>query len=381
MKVAVLGAGGTIAPAIVRDLAASDEVEELLLLDLDGSRAQQVASLHGGSKALAARTDALAPASDPGSLARTLEGCDVLVNSASYRVNLDAMAACLHAGCHYLDLGGLYWMTGLQLELDPQFRRQGLLALLGIGSAPGKTNLMAEAAVRELVAADRRLDGARPAPRIDSVEVSAAGRDLDPPPGFSIPYALQTLLDELTMRPVVLRDGRPEEIEPMSEGGVVEFGGPIGAGRTIHTIDSELRTFGDSFGCREASFRLCLAPALLAELRDLAGVSEAEVRRRAAEAAPPSARTVSVHLVEAVAGDRRATVRAVTEPIDAWGLGGGMVSTAAPAAAAVRLLAREAIEARGALPPERCVEPAEMFAELEQRGCRFEVTTAEEVRV
>ncbi len=380
MKVAVLGAGGTIAPAIVRDLAASEEVESLLLLDLDGSRAQQVASLHGGSKARAARTDARAPASDPGSLARALEGCDALVNSASYRVNLDAMAACLHAGCHYLDLGGLYWMTGLQLELDPQFRRQGLLALLGIGSAPGKTNLMAEAAVRELVAVDRRSDGAPPAPRIDSVHVSAAGRDLDPPPAFSVPYALRTLLDELTMRPVVLRDGRPEEIEPMSEGGVVEFGDPIGTGRTIHTIHSELRTFGDSFGCREASFRLCLAPALLVELRDLAGAAEAEVRHRAAEAAPPSARTVSVHLVEAAAGDRRATVRAVTEPIDAWGLGGGIVSTAAPAAAAVRLLAREAIEARGALPPERCVDPAEMFAELEQRGCRFEVTTPEEVR-
>ncbi len=35
MKVAVLGAGGTIAPAIVRDLGVSEEVEQLLLLDLD----------------------------------------------------------------------------------------------------------------------------------------------------------------------------------------------------------------------------------------------------------------------------------------------------------------------------------------------------------
>ena len=35
MNVAVLGAGGIIAPAIVRDLAESEEAEELLLLDLD----------------------------------------------------------------------------------------------------------------------------------------------------------------------------------------------------------------------------------------------------------------------------------------------------------------------------------------------------------
>ena len=146
MRVAVLGAGGTIAPAIVRDLAESEEVDDLLLLDLDESRAEQVASLCGGDKASAAFADARAPAEAAGSLARALEGCDVLVNSASYRVNLDAMAACLEAGCHYLDLGGLYWMTGRQLELGPRFEDAGLLALLGIGSAPGKTNLMARAA-------------------------------------------------------------------------------------------------------------------------------------------------------------------------------------------------------------------------------------------
>ena len=95
----------------MRDLAESDEVAGLLLLDLDEARAEHVASLYGGQKARAALVDARASADAPTSLARALEGCDVLVNSASYRVNLDAMAACLEAGCHYLDLGGLYWMT------------------------------------------------------------------------------------------------------------------------------------------------------------------------------------------------------------------------------------------------------------------------------
>jgi saccharopine dehydrogenase (NAD+, L-lysine-forming) len=272
------------------------------------------------------------------------------------------MEACLEARCHYLDLGGLYWMTDRQLELDPAFKEAGLLALLGIGSAPGKTNLMALRAVRELGA---------PA---EAIHVSAAGRDLDPPDGFSVPYALQTLLDEVTLRPVVLRDGAPLQIAPLQAGGQVDFGAPIGPAETIHTLHSEVRTFGDSFGCRGASFRLSLSPDLLSELRALAGASEAEIRRRTAEAIPPSSRTVSVHLVEASADGPSVRLRAVTEPINRWGLGGGVVSTAAPAAAAVRLLARGSIEARGALPPERCIEPDEMFAELEPRGCRFEVS-------
>src|SRR4051794_24767003 len=107
MRVAVLGAGGTIAPAIVRDLAESPEIAELRLLDLDLGRARSVAAAHGGGKASAAAVDARRP-----DLAEAIAGCDVLVNAASYRVNLDAMQACLTARSHYVDLGGLYWMTG-----------------------------------------------------------------------------------------------------------------------------------------------------------------------------------------------------------------------------------------------------------------------------
>jgi len=65
---------------------------------------------------------------------------------------------------------------------------------------------------------------------------------------------------------------------------------------------------------------------------------------------------------------------------EGWRLGGGVVSTASPAAAAVRLLARGKIEARGALPPERCIEPEDMFPELERRGCVFRVETVEAVK-
>ena len=59
VRVGVLGAGGTIAPAIVRDLAESEEVAELLLLDLDAERAQAAAEAHGGPQGRApAQVDA-----------------------------------------------------------------------------------------------------------------------------------------------------------------------------------------------------------------------------------------------------------------------------------------------------------------------------------
>ena len=90
----MLGAGGIIAPAIVRDLAESDEAADLLLLDLDEGARPAVARTHGGEKARAQGVDAR-----DGGLANALDDVDVLVNSASYRVNLDAMRACLIAGC------------------------------------------------------------------------------------------------------------------------------------------------------------------------------------------------------------------------------------------------------------------------------------------
>jgi saccharopine dehydrogenase (NAD+, L-lysine-forming) len=355
VRVAILGAGGTIAPAIVRDLAASDEVESMVLLDLDRDRAEAVATTDGAGKARALAVDA----TDVERLAGALGDADLLVNSASYRVNLEAMRACLEAGCHYLDLGGLYWMTLRQLELHQEFERAGLLAVLGIGSSPGKTNVMAVWGTRAL--------GEAP----DEIEVAAAGRDpaASSDDRLRLPYALQTLLDELTLEPVVLREGQPERVPPLTEGGTVDFGDPIGPSETVYTLHSELATFGGSFGCREASFRLSLSAALLERLRQLVGASPEEVAVAAREATPQSNQTVSVHLVRLTRAGRVMTVRAITRPYN--GVGGSVNSTAAPAAAAVRLLARGSVRTVGVVPPERCFEPDELFGELEARGCTF----------
>ena len=80
----------------------------MVLLDLDAAKAATVANEHGGGQGDGAQASTRATSTrSPTALA----GADVLLNTASYRINLDAMRACLKAGCHYLDLGGLYHMT------------------------------------------------------------------------------------------------------------------------------------------------------------------------------------------------------------------------------------------------------------------------------
>jgi lysine 6-dehydrogenase len=364
LGVAVLGAGGIVARAIVRDLAESDEVSSLLLLDVDGERASRVAAEQAGGFAGAVRAVAI-DANDGAGLAAALDGCGVLVNAASYRLNLVAMEAALAAGCDYLDLGGLYWMTARQLELHDRFARAGRLAVLGIGSSPGKTNVMAARGVRELGG-----DG------VASIHVAVAGRDPEPTALLRTPYALRTLLDELTMAPVVLDGGVPRELQPLAPGGLVRFPEPIGEVATIHTLHSELRTFGSSFGVQRASFRLSLSPELIERVTALRDAAEEEVAAAQAAAAMPSSRALSAHVVEVTSvGGRSVRVSALTEPVPEWDIGGGVAGTAAPAAALVRLLVRGRIRRVGVHPPERCVDPDDMFPELERRGCRFEVTT------
>ena len=129
----------------------------------------------------------------------------------------------------------------------------------------------------------------------------------------------------------------------------------------------------------EASFRLSLPPAVEDRLRELAAASEGEASQAAARARPQSSQTVSVHIVDARRGERSVRARSFTPPHEGWGLGGGIVSTATPMAAAARLLARGEVVARGALPPEQCLDPAAMFAELETRGVRFEMHETQEV--
>jgi saccharopine dehydrogenase (NAD+, L-lysine-forming) len=300
------------------------------------------------------------------------------------------MDGAVEAGCHYVDLGGLYHTTLRQLELDQRYRAAGRTAVLGMGASPGKTNLLAALAAQRLG-------------QVDELHVAAAATDPTPPghTGLAAPYALETILDELTLPAVFVRDGSLAEVPALTEAGKVDFPDPVGPRSSVYTLHSELATFSASFpGVRSVSFRLSLAPALaervellarcgLADLEPLAladgttvvprAVLLASLARRKATA-PPSNRTTAVHLVDARgrgsddAPGASVRVAAVTVPHDRWGLGGGVVSTAAPAAeAAARLLRGEALTT-GVVPPEKAFEPGPFLDALAATGCTVTVT-------
>jgi saccharopine dehydrogenase-like NADP-dependent oxidoreductase len=251
-----------------------------------------------------------------------------------------------------------------------------------MGASPGKTNLMAAAAAG-------RLDS------VDALHVWAAATDPTPAghTGLSTPYAIETILDELTLPAVVVRDGEVGEVPPLTDGGPVTFPDPVGERRALYTLHSELATFPASFpGLRQASFRLSLAPALAERIELLARCGLADLEpieaggttvvpravllaclRRSEATVPPSNRTTAVHVVEAEgsrAGEpARVRAVAVTVPHERWKLGGGVVSTAAPAAEAARRLLRVEVDGVGVLAPERAFAAGPFLGALAATGC------------
>jgi saccharopine dehydrogenase-like NADP-dependent oxidoreductase len=370
-RVCVVGAAGIIGPAIVATLAGEDAVSEVVCLDVDAERAAEVAAARGGGKATAGALDIR----DTAAAREALAGAAVLVNTAAYRINLAAMEAALAAGTHYIDLGGLFHVTREQVGLDERFREAGLLAVLGMGSTPGKTNVMAARAV-ELLGGE-----------VERIVVAASGRDPEPPPGPLVaPYAVETILDELTMPTPVVRDGQVQMLEPMTPAGVVEFGDPVGTAETVFTIHSEMATFPRSFGARDVGFQLSLDPRFLAKVRLLAELGLASTdpvemdggsvvpRRllleliRRLPRAEPSQRTVGVHRIEAYGPAGTAVVECVTRAVEGLGFGGGIASTACPPAVVAAMICRGELDARGVVPSERSVPFGPLFERLRRYG-------------
>src|SRR5437763_12965248 len=244
MKIAVLGAGAMGSAAALL-LARHPEVE-LTVLDVDSERAKAVAA-----QAKATEGRGFDAGSDQ--LREILSSVEAVASCLPYTLNLSVMESCIAAGCHYADLGGLFHTTLKQWELSDRFAQAGICGVMGIGSAPRLTNVLARRG------ADRLDPGAvRSIDLVDgSIDRSEGGGD------FGVPYSVETVLDEFTMPAMVFEDGQMKEVPAGS--GVVQwdFPGPLGTLPAIFTLHSEPATLPRTMeGVRDVRWRLALPHAI-----------------------------------------------------------------------------------------------------------------------
>jgi saccharopine dehydrogenase (NAD+, L-lysine-forming) len=365
-RIAVLGAGAMGSAAAVL-LARHAEVD-LLVIDVDAARAARVAE-RAGAEARALDADER--------VATALKDVSAVAACLPYRLNLEVMEAALAAGCHYADLGGLYHVTLKQWGLHHRFRDAGLSAVMGIGSAPGITNVLA------------RL-GADALDSVTSIDMVNGAVDLSEGGGaFGVPYSAETILDEFTLPAMVFEDGELREVAAGS--GVIDwaFPEPIGTQPAMYTLHSEPATLPRTIpGVRDVRWRLALPRAVhegfafLVEAglasrdpvmtpsgpvvpRDvLAGVLN---RLSAPEGEPADREVIDVRIAGAKDGQEavfRALARFSPSP---EGLSAGAFGTAIPIATTVRWQAEGRVPP-GVHPPETAFDARAFVRDLEAEG-------------
>ncbi len=361
-----------------RDLVESNLIDSVVVGDVDLSRAERLAKEIGSRKVEVTKVDA----TDHQRLVQALKGCSVLVNAVWYEYNVAVMKAAIEARVHYNDLGGLFHVTRKQIELDLEAKRAGITAVLGGGESPGISNVMCAASAREMDS-------------VEKVRIRVGGREMTASDKLLFPFAVSTVFDEYSKRPVMFLDGRFQEVETLSGEEEVVFPQPIGKNHCHYSIHSEIATLPTSFkGARNVDFKLGVSERIFKAIKPIldAGFYDTTPIDVGGQRVSPRDFAIaylgslasseepyrSVALMTTVSGRKEGrrvsqTRTVIGEPAGKFGVKNGTALLTGMAASIIaQLIVSERISERGALAPEICVPPDLLFDELRKRGVRVE---------
>lgn len=376
MRIGVIGAG-LQGRTVALDLAAAPDVDEVRLGDLRLDVAREVAARAAPGRIIAGELDATRGAAVRG----FLDGLDVVVSAASYRLHVELTRAAIAAGVHCCDLGGNNAVGDAQRALDAAARRAGVTVVPDCGLAPGMASILAALAIeRHGAATDVRI-------RVGGLPARPA-----PPLGYQLVFSVEGLLNEYDQPCRVLRDGEPVELEPLTGIESVTFAS-VGRLEAFHTSGGA-STLPQTYRgrLRELDYKTLRYPGhcdRLRLLRDLGLMDERPRRVAGAEIAPR--RLLEALLVERIgharddivlvrvvaSGERHGVqVEHVFELEDrgdrARGVTAMMRTTAFPVAVVALFLGRGLCGGPGVVAQELAVPGARFVDELRRRGVAIE---------
>ncbi len=223
MKVLVLG-GGAQGSAAAYDLLQDEGVTEVVIGDMQTTVAPFLepflASAGGSGKLRVEQVDAR----DADSVRRAMQGMTSVVCALPYYFNLPMTKLAIEAGANFADLGGNTEIVEAQRELDAEAAAAGVSVIPDCGLAPGMVNILAQAGIDELDSTE-------------SVRMWVGGlpQNPEPPLNYQIVYSMEGVLDYYTTPGLVLRDGEPLEVEPLTGMEEVAFPEPLGTLEAFYT--------------------------------------------------------------------------------------------------------------------------------------------------
>ncbi|QQG39463.1 MAG: saccharopine dehydrogenase NADP-binding domain-containing protein [Candidatus Aenigmatarchaeota archaeon] len=371
----VLGGYGGMGSVCVKDLFETAKGATIVIAGRDLKKAKAYASTFRSRRVKAADVDV----TNVRATARLLKGADVCINAVQYYYNLDVMRACLKARVNYVDLGGLYHVTLKQLKLNAAFAKIGKVAVLGCGSTPGITNVMAAY-------------GGALMERVHRVHIRFGDKDYTnwgvP---FVVPYSMDTVFDEFTMKPAIFMNGKHRLVSPRSGESDENFPSPVGKLRSFRILHSELATLPAHFkrkGIRDMDFKAGFPQDFVDKVDFLVDlgfasieqvvVGSKSVRLRDVIVAvlnkpkpSPRVRVMDVEMlvVELVgkSNGKNVTVRVFCKAITHDNISAGTWDTGTPPSIIAQMVAR-GLRVRGVMAPETAVPSKPFFKELKKRG-------------
>jgi len=368
-KFIVLGGYGIIGKVVVRDLFNFNEDAEIIIAGRDLRKAEKYTKMFKNKRVMAKEINI----NNKKELVKLLKMGDVCINCIQYYFNTRIMNACIEAKTNYLDLGGLFHETKKQLKLHDKFKMIGKVAVLGCGSTPGITNILA-------------LFGSRFLEKIKSIDITFADKDYTKyKQKFVLPYSFKTLIDEYTKNPAIFLNKKLKFVEPHS--GVKEYKFPKDFGKQegFYSLHSELATFPDSFKKKDVEkceFRVTFDKVFsnkIENLIDLGFCSKEKIKIKENEVEILDFTSILMERFlpeNDIKINNKEILRVNFDSgkliIDCLAFSeenvpSGVYDTAIPCSIIAEMISK-GLDKNGVYPPERVINPKLFFRELKKRG-------------
>lgn len=386
MKILILGGAGRMAMSTMRDLLEVDteEISRVVIADKSYEKIKNIAERLQNAKLEAVFIDI----AEYAKLVELMKGFDVVIDETTGAgpIPMNIIKAALEAGAHVINLSLGEKEDKQAAAMNDEFEKAGLSCIVGLGSSPGITNVMA----RDLV---DRLDS------VETVEMSFAYESL----GTSTlpikePFAFA--FEEFIESPLIFRDGKLERVPPQSGIQYIEFPAPIGMRAAFCIPHPEVWTIAETFkekGIKNVSVRAGFAPDFVQKVSflidcglmshdvlevDGAGVIPIAVLFKSLAQLPPEGGEVvdygcSRVIARGMKGRGRVEYEALMLNRPYKGLTNAQHRTGHSPSIGARMLYKGEIKKRGVFPPEQGVEPKLFFKELAKRQLEIRVISRE----
>lgn len=209
LKLSVIGAGGV--GQVIADRLARAKEATVKVGDIDRSRLREVTEASAGGISTV-RLDA----GNPDQVGWFIRGSNVVINASHPQFNKLIMRQALKRKVHYIDLAG-HSPTAIvaQMKQDSKWKKDGLVAILGMGEDPGLSNVMARRGVDML-------------DRVSEIRIRDGETSTSEACPFVALFAPDVFLEEAVSPAHYFEGGETKTSPPMSGREIYSFPQPIG---------------------------------------------------------------------------------------------------------------------------------------------------------